>query len=119
MRVGRRHSRTVVYGEEKSFPPNGIRTSDRTAPNLITIPTILTLSKTKPTLVYARVIYFTTILLVHKLLHLFLGAFTKLRKATINFVMTLCPSAVCFLSVCPSVGMEQLSSHWTDFHGMS
>ena len=35
-----------------------------------------------------------------------LGAFTKLRKATISFVM----------SVGPSVRMEQLgSSHWTDF----
>jgi hypothetical protein len=36
----------------------------------------------------------------------FLGAFAKLRKATINFVM----------SVCPSVRMEQLGSHWADFH---
>jgi len=33
------------------------------------------------------------------------GAFTKLRKATISFVM----------SVRPSVRME-LGSHWTDFH---
>jgi len=31
-----------------------------------------------------------------------LGAFAKLRKATISFVM--------------SVRMEQLGSHWTDFH---
>jgi hypothetical protein len=37
---------------------------------------------------------------------LFLGAFAKLRKATIRFVM----------SVRPSVLMEQLGSHWTDFH---
>jgi len=36
----------------------------------------------------------------------FLGAFEKLLKATISFVM----------SVCPSVRMEQLRSHWTDFH---
>jgi hypothetical protein len=35
-----------------------------------------------------------------------LGAFAKLRKATISFVM----------SVRPSVSMEQLGSHWTDFH---
>jgi hypothetical protein len=35
-----------------------------------------------------------------------LGTIAKLRKATINFVM----------SVCPSVRMEQLGSHWTDFH---
>jgi len=32
--------------------------------------------------------------------------FAKLRKATINFVM----------SVRPSVHKEQLGSHWTDFH---
>jgi hypothetical protein len=36
----------------------------------------------------------------------FLGVFSLLRKATISFVM----------SVCLSVRMEQLSSHWTDFH---
>jgi hypothetical protein len=39
-------------------------------------------------------------------LHLFLGTFAKLRKATISFVM----------SVCLSVRMEQLCSHWMDFH---
>jgi len=36
----------------------------------------------------------------------FLGAFSKLRKATISFAM----------SVRPSIRMEQLGSHWTDFH---
>jgi len=36
----------------------------------------------------------------------FLGAFAKLRKATISFVM----------SVRLSVLMEQFGSHWTDFH---
>jgi hypothetical protein len=35
-----------------------------------------------------------------------LGAFAKLRNVTISFVM----------SVCPSVRMEQLGSHWTDIH---
>ena len=35
-----------------------------------------------------------------------LGAFAKLRKATITFVV----------SVCLSVRMEQLGSHWTYFH---
>jgi hypothetical protein len=35
-----------------------------------------------------------------------LGAFAKLRKATISFVM----------SVRPSARMEQLGSHWIDFH---
>ena len=34
------------------------------------------------------------------------GAFAKLRKATIGFVM----------SACVSVRMEQLGSHWLDFH---
>jgi hypothetical protein len=34
-----------------------------------------------------------------------LGAFAKLRKATISFV----------ISVCPSVRMEQLGFQWTDF----
>ena len=36
----------------------------------------------------------------------FLGAFAKLQKATISFVM----------AVHLSVRMEQLGSHWTDFH---
>jgi len=36
----------------------------------------------------------------------FSGAFVKLGNATISFVMC----------VCPSVCMEQLVSHWTDFH---
>jgi hypothetical protein len=34
-----------------------------------------------------------------------LGAFTKLRKATISFVMSARPSA-----------HIELGSHWTDFH---
>ena len=37
---------------------------------------------------------------------LFLGAFAKMRKVTISFVM----------SVHPSVRMKQLGSHWTDSH---
>jgi hypothetical protein len=36
----------------------------------------------------------------------FLGMFTKLQKAPIGLVMSVC------LSVC----MEQLGSHWADFH---
>jgi len=36
----------------------------------------------------------------------FLGAFTKLRKATISFLM----------SLRPFVCMEQLGSHWKDFY---
>jgi len=39
---------------------------------------------------------------------LFIGAFTKLRKAAISFVMSVC-------RVHPSVRMQQLGSHWTDF----
>jgi hypothetical protein len=35
-----------------------------------------------------------------------LGVFRKLRKVAINFVM----------SVCSTACMEQLSSHWIDFH---
>jgi hypothetical protein len=35
----------------------------------------------------------------------FVGAFAKLRKATIRF-----------MSICMSVRMEQLGSHWMDFH---
>ena len=38
-----------------------------------------------------------------------LGAFAKLRKATISFVMS------ARLSDWPAVHMEQLGSHWTDF----
>ena len=37
----------------------------------------------------------------------------KLRKATVNFVMSVCPS------VRPPARMEQLGSHWTDFHEIS
>jgi hypothetical protein len=37
-----------------------------------------------------------------------LGAFEKLRKATISFVMSVRPSV--------SIRMEQLDSRWTDFH---
>jgi hypothetical protein len=40
-----------------------------------------------------------------KTLYLFLGAFAKLRKATMSFVV----------SVCLSVRTEQLDSHWRDF----
>jgi hypothetical protein len=40
----------------------------------------------------------------------FLGAFEKLRKATVSFIMLLC------LSVRPSVHIEELGSHWTDFY---
>jgi hypothetical protein len=40
----------------------------------------------------------------------FLGAFAELRKATINFVMSV------RLSVRPSIRMEQLCSHWADFY---
>ena len=48
------------------------------------------------------------------IMSIFLGALVKFLKTTIALVMSLCPS-VC-LSVCLSVCMEQLGSHWTDFH---
>jgi hypothetical protein len=41
-----------------------------------------------------------------EIVFLFLGALSKLRKATISVVM----------SALLSVRMEQLGSHWTDFH---
>ena len=41
---------------------------------------------------------------------LILGAFAKLRKATISFVMFVCPS------VCQSIRIEQLGSYCTGFH---
>jgi len=47
----------------------------------------------------------------------FLDAFTKLRNATISFVMSVRPSAR--LSVYLSVRMEQLSSHCTDVREIS
>jgi len=39
-----------------------------------------------------------------------LDEFTKLRKKTISFVMSVRPS------VRLSIRIEQLGSHWTDFH---
>ena len=51
---------------------------------------------------------------------LFLGAFAKLWKSTIDFVMSVCPS-VCLSvrpSVRPSVRMKQLGSHWADFQNI-
>ena len=41
---------------------------------------------------------------------LFLDAFANLGKTTFSFVLSVC------LSVRPSVRIEQLGSHWTDFH---
>ena len=42
----------------------------------------------------------------------FLGMFTKLQRATVSFIMSVC---LC-LSISRSICMEQLSSHWTDFY---
>jgi hypothetical protein len=39
--------------------------------------------------------------------HYFLGAFTKVRKATTGIVMSVCPS------VCPH---GKTASHWVEFH---
>jgi len=50
----------------------------------------------------------------HQVIHItslcFSGAFAKLRKATISFVMYVCPS------VHLSVHKVHLYSHWTEFH---
>jgi len=40
----------------------------------------------------------------------FFSPFVKLRKATLSFVMPLCPS------VSPPARIEQLGFYWTDFH---
>jgi hypothetical protein len=48
---------------------------------------------------------------IHK--HTFSGAPAKLRKATISFIMCVCPS------VRLSVRMENLGSHWTDYREIS
>ena len=45
---------------------------------------------------------------------LFSGAFAKLRKVAIRFFMSVGLSVCLF--TCPSVRMDQLSSHWTDFY---
>jgi hypothetical protein len=39
-----------------------------------------------------------------------LGAFAKLPKVIISFAMSVCPP------VRPSVRMQKLGSHWSDFH---
>jgi len=41
-----------------------------------------------------------------------LGAFAKLQKATISFVMYVCPSG-------QSVRMKELGSHWMEFHDIA
>jgi len=49
----------------------------------------------------------------------FSGAFAKLRKSTISFVLSVCQPAVCLcvcLYVLPYVRMEQIGSQRTDFH---
>jgi hypothetical protein len=42
-----------------------------------------------------------------------LSASAKVRKATMSFVMSVC------LSVRPSISIQQLGCHWTDFHQIS
>jgi hypothetical protein len=45
-----------------------------------------------------------------------LGVFAKLRQVTISFVMWMSVCLSARLPVYLSVRMEQLGSHWTDFH---
>ena len=47
---------------------------------------------------------------VDSIFNAFLGECAKLQKVTRNFVMSVLPS------ICPSVCMEQLGSHWMEFH---
>jgi hypothetical protein len=63
--------------------------------------------------------YLVNVINIWNLLHLpchlqihrrFSGAFAKLRRATISSIICVCPS------ILPFVCMEQLGSHWTDFH---
>ena len=48
-----------------------------------------------------------TVSVYHPKYYSILGAFAKLRKVTVSFVMSVCPSM--------SFRMEQLGFHWTDF----
>jgi hypothetical protein len=48
---------------------------------------------------------------------LFLGAFAKLREGLLaSSCLSACLPACLSVCVRPSVRMEQLDSHWTDFH---
>jgi len=44
-----------------------------------------------------------------------LGAFVKLRKATVSFLMSICPS-VRLYNPPSDLSWKKLGSHWTDFH---
>jgi len=57
-------------------------------------------------IVFINVIIWNTVVFC---IYEFLGAFAKLRKVTISFVMPV------RLSLCSSFPMEQLGSQWTDF----
>ena len=61
-------------------------------------------------LIIRKYVWFMFHLLFVKFYFIFFGAFAKLRKATLRFIMSVC------LPNCPSLRMEQLRSHWTDFH---
>ena len=48
-----------------------------------------------------------------------IGTFTKLQEAIIIISFTISVYLFVHPSVCPTFYMEQLGSHWTDFHGIS
>jgi hypothetical protein len=50
-------------------------------------------------------VFETEAILLEIFINFFLGAFEKLRKAIISFIMSVCP-----------VRIEQLGSNWTDFY---
>jgi len=66
----------------------------------------VTQSQTNPRVTQLQRKGMTCISMKNKLL----GVLTKLQKATVGFIMSVC------LSVRPPARMEQLGSHWTDFH---
>ena len=53
---------------------------------------------------------------MRRLLHVCKTIIKRVRKATVSFVMSACQTDCLGLSVCLSAHMEQLGSHWKDFH---
>ena len=111
----------VFWRRDKSLVPSGIRTADRSACTVVSVPTTLSrlrflallLSSPKQSLrkylelghgLTSSFLPFPLKFIISRL-SVILGTLAKLRKATVSFAM----------SACPSVGMEQLCSHWTNF----
>jgi hypothetical protein len=110
------------WRRDKSLVPAGIRTPDGLACTVVSDPTTLSrlrflalfLSSPSQNLRWYLDLRHDSFLpysmkFISSRLSVILGAFAKLRKATVSFAISVCPSFH------PSVGMEQLCSHWTDF----